>query len=65
MIAERIREGVAASPVETTDATIRLTVSIGVAEKLPDVNAEEMVRASDQAMYSAKAMGRDRVVAFA
>jgi len=42
----------------------RLTVSIGVAERdTGNVDAEEVLRAADRALYRAKAKGRNRVSA--
>ena len=64
-LAERMRERVNqhafAHAEEQPDG--RLTVSIGVATFPNDAReAESLVRAADQAMYRAKAAGRDRVV---
>ncbi|RMG36659.1 MAG: sensor domain-containing diguanylate cyclase [Gammaproteobacteria bacterium] len=69
-LAERIREAVIASPVETTDgAVIPLTVSIGVAtlaglEKgTLDEQARELLEAADRQVYRAQESRRIRVCA--
>jgi diguanylate cyclase (GGDEF)-like protein/PAS domain S-box-containing protein len=61
--AERLRAVVSATPVAAPagDASIRFTVSIGVAVAAGgDLN--ELLRRSDAALYSAKTGGRNRVV---
>lgn len=65
ILAERIRERIASSPVQLPDGAgqIRLTVSIGGASDAGRaVEVEEVVRQADQAMYEAKRAGRNRVV---
>jgi two-component system cell cycle response regulator len=63
--AERMRAYVSGKPVLTDAGLIPVTVSIGVAARrslaseLP--REEELVRAADIALYSAKANGRNRV----
>ncbi len=62
-IAERIRRTVAETPFETGGGPpLHLTVSIGVAT-CPDHgrSREELLDASDKAMYRAKSAGRNRV----
>jgi diguanylate cyclase (GGDEF)-like protein len=62
-IAERIRRTVAETPFETGGGSpLHLTVSIGVAT-YPDHgrSREELLDASDKAMYRAKSAGRNRV----
>ncbi|MBO0826690.1 MAG: GGDEF domain-containing protein [Streptosporangiales bacterium] len=62
-IAERLRRNVANDPVQLDNASIHLTVSLGVStseeshESLP-----EMLAAADEAMYLAKRRGRDQVI---
>jgi diguanylate cyclase (GGDEF)-like protein/PAS domain S-box-containing protein len=60
--AERIRAALQATEVAAPDlATIRFTVSIGVAEPMTD-NPGELLRRADLALYAAKANGRNRVM---
>ena len=64
LLAERVREAVAREPFDGADRTgLAVTVSCGVAD-LPTCgrSADELVRAADDALYVAKASGRDRVV---
>lgn len=63
VLAERIREHVRGTPVETRAAPVRVTVSIGVAAlDHSDLTADDLIRRADDALYSAKRTGRDRVV---
>lgn len=41
--------------------TIHLTVSIGVAQWLPDESTEQFIFRADQAMYQVKQTGRNRI----
>ncbi|TGN39407.1 sensor domain-containing diguanylate cyclase [Marinobacter confluentis] len=62
--AERLRELVASSPQQLGDGReVNLTMSVGVAI-YPDHgdDASSLIAAADQAMYQAKASGRNRVV---
>jgi two-component system cell cycle response regulator len=62
-LADAIRTEVAARPVSTSDGPIEVTVSIGAASW--DAEPADMLRdRADQALYAAKAAGRDRSVAF-
>lgn len=81
MVAQRIRAGVAAQPVELASGErVAVTVSIGVAalpvtpaasllENVRDSAienvAQELVASADAALYQAKAGGRNKVVTFA
>jgi diguanylate cyclase (GGDEF)-like protein len=61
--AERLRSQVAGSTVIFGDATIRLTVSIGVAmARDTDRTIEQALARADAALYEAKGTGRNRVV---
>jgi two-component system cell cycle response regulator len=63
--AERMRSYVSEKPVDTEAGSIPVTISIGLATQDvagPEVaTAEELVRAADNALYAAKANGRNRV----
>ncbi|MDE3060908.1 MAG: PleD family two-component system response regulator [Pseudomonadota bacterium] len=61
--ANRMRELVAATPFEIKDgASIKRTVSIGVASLRPDSDsAEGLLKRADEALYSAKDAGRNLV----
>jgi two-component system cell cycle response regulator len=64
MVADRIRERVAAEPIPLQDdpAGLTVTVSIGVASTGPDdTTPDDILRRADAAMYRAKAAGRNRV----
>jgi diguanylate cyclase (GGDEF)-like protein len=56
--ADRLRTTVAR---ETAAGEVGLTVSIGLAQSAPWIEADELLRSADVALYSAKAAGRNRV----
>jgi diguanylate cyclase (GGDEF)-like protein len=56
--ADRLRATVAR---ETAAGEVGLTVSIGLAQSAPWIEADELLRGADVALYSAKAAGRNRV----
>ena len=59
IVAERLRGRLAQTRVEEGPPVI--TVSIGLAMLTEDVTAEELIEQADQALYRAKARGRNRV----
>jgi two-component system, cell cycle response regulator len=63
LVAERIRSGLASSPVATAAGQVRVTISLGVTalEKGPMSIADELIKAADDALYRAKRSGRNRV----
>ena len=66
IIAERIRSIANLTPVKARSATIQYTVSTGVVQAPPrPVSLEELVDRADQALYEAKAAGRNCVRAVA
>lgn len=65
-VAERIRRGVESIVLKSGDASVPASVSIGVA-LFPrhGRTASDLLAAADRAVYKAKALGRNRVCAFA
>ena len=61
-VAERLRVAVAEMEVTWKDEVLRVRVSIGVASWDAEMAPDDLVELSDQALYAAKAQGRDRVV---
>jgi len=61
-VAERLRAGVAATPVDSPAGQVRVTVSIGVAtSEVHPARAELLLAAAEAALYRAKRSGRNRV----
>jgi two-component system cell cycle response regulator len=60
--AERMREEVAGTVVEHEGERLAVTVSLGVASWEEDDPPELLLRRADEALYAAKAGGRDRAV---
>jgi len=70
LVAERVRAAVAATEVQGGEVrgadapgSIRVTISIGVAERRGDEPVEALLKRADRALYAAKDLGRDRVQA--
>jgi diguanylate cyclase (GGDEF)-like protein len=60
-VAERLRESVQHGPSEELPA---VTISLGVAELAEGMNAEQLIRNADAALYMAKNRGRNRTEVF-
>lgn len=61
-LAERLRAAVAALQFDSDKGRFALTASFGVAERLAgEESIEPLLERSDQALYQAKALGRNRV----
>lgn len=61
-VGERVRAAVSASPINHAALHIAVTMSFGVASVMSaSVSIEELLHAADQALYRAKANGRNRV----
>lgn len=61
-VAERVRLSVSKTPIDTSAGKIAITASIGAAamDHRP-VSAHDLIQRADQALYDAKALGRNRV----
>jgi two-component system, cell cycle response regulator len=64
-VAERTRASIEEAPfvIDKTGQSITVTVSIGIAERGRDADAEALYRRADRALYRSKAEGRNRVSA--
>ncbi|MBT4521614.1 MAG: diguanylate cyclase, partial [Halieaceae bacterium] len=62
LVCERFRRTVAAQKFHHQGIDMNITVSAGLValQKLDNCNAEELLRVADQALYDAKAQGRNR-----
>ena len=58
---ERLRHAVATMEIPHTDGALRMTVSIGVAVHLPGDTVDLTLERADQALYTAKSLGRNRI----
>lgn len=63
VVAENLREGVAARTLTIGGQTVRLTLSLGVARCAKGQPYNECIKSADSALYRAKVQGRNRVVA--
>lgn len=60
-ILERLRKAVADQPMGDTSIQIEVTISAGVAGSEQQPSVEALIETADQALYSAKEKGRNRV----
>lgn len=61
IVAERLRDSISQLEIDHGGTTLRVTVSIGIAEWGPDMSIEDLVELADAALYRSKAGGRNRV----
>ncbi len=63
--AERLRQSVGESPFQSSVGPLSVTVSLGAvvagAGKMETLDCEALLRAADEALYAAKAKGRNRI----
>ncbi len=64
ILAERLREGVAVTPIRLSHGEIHITVSIGMSCLTPHQNGEDLVKTADAALYKAKQSGKNRVCGY-
>jgi diguanylate cyclase (GGDEF)-like protein len=61
-VAERIRQNLVSRPIIASGKAIDCTISIGTAEmREGDITIDDLLRRADEALYRAKAAGRNRV----
>lgn len=59
--AERARQAVAAQSLSLKHVDVKITVSLGLAEVTSEEVMDALIQRADDALYSAKSAGRDRV----
>ncbi len=62
-LGEAIRQNVRASPVRTDKGDIAISVSLGLSLLPPGAALAAAITAADEALYRAKGLGRDRMIA--
>jgi two-component system cell cycle response regulator len=62
VVAERVRQAIAALKLDATSGSFGITASIGVASLQAPEKLGDLIERADRAMYAAKKSGRNRVV---
>jgi len=66
LLGERLRKMIEQRPFLTEDGeTIKVTVSVGVAQAKAPYEKKDLISQADQALYRAKESGRNRIVIYA
>ena len=60
-VAERLRQAVAEIVLPTDQGALSFTISIGVSTYVKASRLDQIIAAADQALYAAKAGGRNRI----
>lgn len=63
-MATRILQAFRGNPIQASDATCDVTVSIGLACQCGHIDLHELVKQADKALYEAKGAGRDQYCVF-
>ena len=64
-LAERLLRSVEQSPIRYNDQQLNVTVSLGLAECLPEMaNTRQWLEAADKALYQSKVDGRNRITIY-
>ncbi|HTZ74543.1 MAG TPA: diguanylate cyclase [Candidatus Aquilonibacter sp.] len=63
-VAERIRSAISERPMITESGPVSITASLGLAISTIDAETRDLLRSADEALYYAKARGRNRVEPF-
>lgn len=61
-VAERVRTSIAREPFRTSQATIPVTISCGIAQYMNGDDLDSLIRRADRSLYTAKNSGRNRIV---
>ncbi|AFL72153.1 diguanylate cyclase [Thiocystis violascens] len=61
-VAEKVRETIAATALDIGPTGLRLTISLGLAAYGPGQTLGQCIKAADEALYTAKRQGRNRIV---
>jgi diguanylate cyclase (GGDEF)-like protein len=61
-VAERARAAVEAADVQAAGVRLPVTLSAGVAERLPGESRDGLIHRADDALYRAKNAGRNQIV---
>lgn len=63
LTANRIRQTIASTPIETQDGSINATISVGVSTIHGAESVDRLLQRADEALYRAKTLGRNKVCA--
>jgi diguanylate cyclase (GGDEF)-like protein len=62
-VAERLRRAITQKPIQAENTQVEVTTSLGVAHMGPECRKiDDLVRYADQALYQAKAAGRNQSI---